>query len=143
MKIIEPSAAEEWIKYYDLRYEVLRKTWNQPYSSTKDKEEDISIHLLMLGDDDEAIAAGRLQINSNEEGQMRSMAVRNDRQGKGLGTIMAKHIEEIVREKKLKYVVLDARENAVKFYEKLGYKTIGESYLLFGTIQHYRMRKEL
>ena len=143
MKIIQPSTNEEWKKYYDLRYEVLRKPWNQPYSSTKDNQEDISVHLLMLNNDGEAIAAGRLQINNKEEGQVRSMAVSDDHQGKGLGSAIVKYIEAMAREKKLKYLVLDGRENAIKFYEKLGYRIVGDAYLLFGVIQHYRMKKEL
>ena len=40
-------------------------------------------------------------------------------------------------------VVLEARENAVPFYESLGYSMIEKSYLLFGEIQHFRMKKAL
>jgi ribosomal protein S18 acetylase RimI-like enzyme len=39
--------------------------------------------------------------------------------------------------------VLDAREPAVGFYEKLGYEVTGESYLLFNSIQHFRLQKTL
>lgn len=143
MKIIEPTTPEEFEKYYDLRFEILRKPWNQPKLSTKDEYENISIHFLMLNDKQEAVASGRLQINSNEEGQIRSMAVRSDMQGKGLGTEMIKYIEQKVKERNLRHITLDARENAVKFYEKNGYKISGKSYLLFGMIQHYRMEKKI
>ena len=40
-------------------------------------------------------------------------------------------------------IILHARENAVTFYESLGYETVKESYLLFDEIQHYLMQKEL
>ena len=40
-------------------------------------------------------------------------------------------------------IVLDARENAVGFYEKLGYKISKKSYMLFNEIQHYSMIKTL
>ena len=143
MKIIEPSTTAEWDQYYQLRYEVLRKPWNWSFSSTKDDTEDISLHFLMLDEKNEAIATGRLQVNSAEEGQVRSMAVREDWQGKGLGTAIVRWIENKAQQLKVKYMVLDARENAIKFYETLGYKVVGDSYLLFGTIQHYRMRKDL
>ena len=142
MKIIEPRTETEWKKYYDLRFEILRKPWNEPYSSTKDNDEDISIHLLML-DAEEAVGTGRLQLNSKEEGQIRSMAVRDDQQGKGLGKAIVKRIEEEAAKKGLKNIVLDARINAVRFYEKLGYKVIADSYLLFGVIPHFRMKKDL
>ena len=143
MKIIQPSGKEQWEQYYDLRYQVLRKPWNQPVSSTKDNAEDISVHLLMINDKGEAVAAGRLQLNSEIEGQIRSMAVRSDYQGKGLGSAIVRYIEDIAKDRKLKYLVLDSRENAVRFYVKNGYRVTGKSYLLFGMIQHYKMMKEL
>jgi predicted GNAT family N-acyltransferase len=64
-------------------------------------------------------------------------------QGKGLGSDILRFIEQKAKEKKLKKLILDARDHAVKFYEKNGYKVIGDSYLLFGTIKHFRMEKDL
>jgi predicted GNAT family N-acyltransferase len=142
-KIIEPETAEDLEKYYNLRYEILRKPWDQPRTSTKDEWENISIHVLMLNEKDEAIAAGRLQLNNEAEGQIRSMAVRADLQGKGLGSQIIQYIEQRAKEKKLKYILLDSRINAVKFYENHGYRVIGDSYLLFGVIPHFSMKKEL
>lgn len=142
-KIIEPETEVELEKYFNLRYEILRKPWNQPVSSTKDEWEGQSIHVLMLDENNEAVACGRLQLNPNEEGQIRSMAVRNDMQGKGLGKQIIAYIEAKAKDLKLKNITLDARINAVKFYERCGYMVEGESYLLFGTIQHYRMEKKL
>ena len=40
-------------------------------------------------------------------------------------------------------MVLDAREPATGFYEKLGYRITEKTYLLFNEIQHYRMIKNL
>ena len=141
--IIEPKTEEELEKYFNLRYEILRKPWNQPLSSTKDEWEGQSVHVLMLDENKEAIACGRLQLNSKEEGQIRSMAVRGDMQGKGFGKKIIEYIETKARELKLKTITLDARINAVKFYENSGYKVVGESYLLFGVIPHFRMEKQV
>ena len=143
MKIIVPATPEEIKMYYDLRYEMLRKPWNQPYSSTKDKFEDNSFHVLMLDDNSSPIAAGRLQFNSDEEGQVRSMAVAQGMQGKGLGTKILLHLENEARKKKFKHIILDAREGAVDFYRRNGYKAEGDSYTLFGVIPHLRMKKVL
>ncbi len=141
--IIEPKSEAEFEKYYNLRYEILRKPWNQPVKSTKDEWEDKSIHVLMLDENKEAMACGRLQLNSKEEGQIRSMAVRDGMQGKGFGKKIIHFIEDKATQLQLKTISLDARINAVKFYERCGYKMVGESYLLFGVIQHYRMEKLL
>jgi predicted GNAT family N-acyltransferase len=143
MKIIEPESPEELSKYFNLRFEILRKPWNQPYSSTRDEWEDQSIHVLMLDENNDAVACGRLQINSKSEGQIRSMAVRTDLQGKGLGKKIIQYIEQRALDLKLKNIILDARINAVKFYEGRGYHVIGESYLLFGIIPHFKMEKEI
>jgi predicted GNAT family N-acyltransferase len=142
-RIIEPQTENEVKEYYNLRYEILRKPWNQPRQSTKDEWEDQSIHILMLDEKNEAVASGRLQLNSKEEGQIRSMAVRTEMQGRGLGTEIIKWIEQKARELQLKKIILDARENAVKFYESNGYTVVADSYLLFGEIKHFKMQKDL
>src|SRR5690242_11829661 len=108
MRIIEPQSQEDLAKYYNLRFEILRKPWNQPMKSTKDEWEDQSIHVLMLDEKDEATACGRLQLNSKTEGQIRSMAVRTDLQGKGLGKKIIDYIEKRAQELKLKNIILDA-----------------------------------
>lgn len=143
LKIIEPSTEDEFEKYFNLRYEILRKPWNQPPSSTKDEWEGQSIHVLMLDKNNDAIACGRLQLNSKDEGQIRSMAVRTDLQGKGLGKKIIDYIEAKARALNLKIITLDARINAVAFYERSGYQVVGESYLLFGVIPHFKMEKKV
>jgi hypothetical protein len=52
-------------------------------------------------------------------------------------------IEEEARARKLKYIILDAREPALNFYLKNNYEVIADSYLLFGVIKHFKMKKEL
>ncbi len=90
-----------------------------------------------------AIATGRLQINSDSEGQVRSMAVHENFRGLGLGSKVLRYIENKAKEKNLSKIILDAREPAVHFYEKHGYKVIAESYMLFGVIPHLKMTKNL
>ena len=62
-----------------------------------------SIHVLMMDAAGYAIAAGRLQLNGDDEGQIRSMAVRGDLQGKGLGSVIMQYIEQKAKSKKLKH----------------------------------------
>lgn len=142
-RIIIPSTENELAAYYKLRYEVLRKPWGQDENSTKDEWENISIHVLMLGENGEAIAAGRLQLNPGSEGQIRSMAVKKEYRGQGLGSEILLFLEEKAREKYLTSIVLDARENAIPFYLNHGYVSKGPSYLLFNEIPHERMEKKL
>jgi N-acetylglutamate synthase-like GNAT family acetyltransferase len=143
MKIIEAKTKEELEKYYSLRYEILRKPWDQPAHTTRDEHENISFHAVAIDDDGNAAATGRLQFNSPEEAQIRSMAVRTDLQSSGIGTKVLRFVEDHARSKGIKRLVLDARDNAVKFYEKNGYSVVGDSYVLFGKIVHFRMEKNL
>jgi len=144
VKIIEPTTSEEFKKYYNLRYEVLRKPWLQPKGSERDEEEETSLHRMIIDEPNgKAVAVGRLQFNTIEEAQIRYMAVSDDYQGMGYGSKIVKALDNIAREKGSRRIILQSRENAVKFYEKNGYKIIEKSYLLFDEIQHWLMEKEL
>jgi len=142
-KIIIPETKKELEDYYRLRYEILRKPWNQPEKSTRDDSEDRSVHVLMIDENNQAIACGRLQLNSKTEGQIRSMAVETSKQGQGLGGKILDFIEMKAKELDLKMLILDSRKPAEGFYKKHGFNTEGESYLLFGVIPHVRMSKKI
>lgn len=142
-RLIIPSTKKELKLYYDLRYDVLRKAWNQTKKSVKDEWEDISLHVLMLNEQGEAIATGRLQFNSDQEGQIRSMAVKENFRNLGLGTIVLRFLEKQAMDKKLSSIILDARDKAVHFYEKNGYVSQGPSYILFDEIPHVKMSKQI
>ena len=144
MEIIEPNTSTEFKIYYNLRYEVLRKPWFQPKGSERDEEEETSLHRMIIDEPNgKAVAVGRLQFNTIEEAQIRYMAVSDDYQGMGYGSKIVKVLDNIAREKGSRKIILQSRENAVKFYEKNGYKIIEKSYLLFDEIQHWLMEKEL
>ena len=144
MKIIEPTTSEEFKKYYNLRYEILRKPWGQPKGSERDDGEDMSNHRMIIDEKTgNALAVGRLQFNSEDEAQIRYMAVADEFQGKGLGGRIISTLEDIAREQGIHQIILSAREKALQFYKNNGYKIIEKTHLLFGEIQHWLMSKEL
>jgi predicted GNAT family N-acyltransferase len=143
MKVIEPRTAAELEQYYLLRWEVLRKPWSKPRGSELDEQEDSSIHAMLVDDDGSALAVGRLQLNSPEEAQLRFMGVKSDAQGKRLGDHIITYLEKKAVEKGAKRMVLQAREKAVSFYERNGYRVKEKTFLLWDEIQHYLMEKEL
>ncbi|MCK4311793.1 MAG: GNAT family N-acetyltransferase [Candidatus Cloacimonetes bacterium] len=140
--IIEPGTKAEFEKYYNLRWRILRQPWNQPRGSEKDNKEDESIHIMVVHND-QVIGCGRGHFNSPIEAQIRYMAVEKSCQGKGVGTKILKSLERKLIEKGVRTIILNARENAVKFYKKHNYKMIGEGHTLFGVIKHFKMRKEI
>lgn len=142
-RVSEPVSQEDYQKIYDLRYQVLRSPWKQPRGSERDDAEDISVHAMICDADGRCIATGRLQFNSENECQIRFMAVCNEFRGQGFGNMILEFLEEKARKKSATTIVLQARENAVRFYESAGYLLEEKTFLLFDAIQHYRMRKQL
>lgn len=143
MRLLEPLTPEDFEKYYRLRWEVLRKPWNQARGTEKDEAEDSSIHVMVMDEADECVGVSRLQFISPTEAQVRFMGVRDDQQGKGLGKKLMKYLEEKAKEKGATKIVLQARENAVDFYLSIGYSKKEKTHLLWDLIQHYRMEKEI
>ena len=142
MKVGKPRTKKEYQKYYDLRWRILRKRWNQPRGSEKDELEGQSIH-LMACEKGKPLGVGRVHFNSSEEAQIRYMAVEEGLQGKGIGTIILKELEKSAKRKGANHMTLNARESAVGFYKKQGYRIVGKASTLFGVIPHYKMRKKL
>lgn len=142
MKVGKPRTKKEYQKYYDLRWRILRKRWNQPKGSEKDELEGQSIH-LMACEKGKPLGAGRVHFNSSKEAQIRYMAVEEGLQGKGIGTIILKELEKSAKRKGANHIILNARQSAVGFYKKQGYRIVGKASTLFGVIPHYKMRKKL
>lgn len=138
--IKQPQSEDEFAEYYNLRYRLLRQSWGEAEGSEKDNIEDDCFHIIAKVDD-RVIGVGRLQYNNDTEAQIRYMAVETEHERTGIGKLIVDALEKQARDQETISVVLDAREPAVGFYEKLGYKVIEKSYLLFDSIQHFRMQK--
>ena len=141
IKICFPEG-KQFEKYYELRWEILRKPWNQPRGSERDDMEDKAIH-IMACDGNKIVGVARLHFNSIKEAQIRYMAVEEGYRRRGIGSMMLRRLEEMAKEKGAEYIILNARENAVNFYKKNRYSIIEKSYVLFNEIQHYKMMKIL
>lgn len=140
--IKSPETELEWDKYFNFRWEMLRKPLGMSKETLKDELEDESYHLIAVDKQKEIIGSGRLHFNNNKEGQIRYMAVSNTIQRKGLGSAIVSELETIAREKGIQEMVLNARENAISFYLSMGYKETGP-YESDTSIPHITMRKKL
>jgi N-acetylglutamate synthase-like GNAT family acetyltransferase len=143
MEVVRPQTDAQWASYYDLRWRVLRAPWGQPPASARDELEDVAEHAMICDDQGLAIAVGRLHCNSADEAQIRSMAVTPAHRGRGLGRLIVEYLEQAARERGVKTVMLNAREGAVGFYDKLGYEAVSPGPTLFGVIPHVKMQKAL
>ena len=140
--VAKPETEEDFKEYHKVRYEVLRKPWNQPEVTELDEFENIADHLCLLIDTD-IIGVVRLQFNSTDEAQVRFMGIKEDFRGFALGNILLEQCEITARDKKATCLFLQSRENAVAFYLRNGFSLIEKTYLLFGEIQHFSMIKNL
>ncbi|WP_337866877.1 GNAT family N-acetyltransferase [Ignavibacterium sp.] len=140
MIVKSPQTRDEFFKYYDLRWRILRAPWNQPKGSEQDELEGQAIHIVAV-EDEKIVGCGRAHFNTADEAQIRYMAVENQWQGKGVGKLILDELENRVIEKGAKKIILHARESVVKFYEKNGYKIVKPSHTLFGSIPHFLMEK--
>jgi N-acetylglutamate synthase-like GNAT family acetyltransferase len=142
MEIKSPQTEAEWKAYYALRFNVLREPWNQPLGSEVLADEDQAIHAIAI-EDGVVLGVARMHESAIKQGQVRCVATATAAQGKGIGKAIMAYLEEKAVENGWNEIVLEARENAVPFYEAIEYTIIAESYLLFGEIKHYRMKKAL
>lgn len=140
MEIRCPNSAQEWEDYYNLRFLVLRKPWNQIPGSEKDDLEHLGVHraAYLHG---RIAGVGRLDNVDETTAQIRFMAVSETFQGQGIGSALLEALENEAWHMGKKKVLLHAREIALDFYVKEGYEYVQKSHLLFGEIQHFLMQK--
>lgn len=146
VEIRQPESDREWQQYYDLRWRLLRAPWQQPRGSEKDELEEAAIHRLAIIDG-RVVAVGRLHLYDPEKVQIRYMAVDEAFQKQSIGKQILSSLEsaasELFSEKKIKTIELNARENAVAFYQSCGYDVTAPAHTLYGEIKHFIMKKQL
>jgi ribosomal protein S18 acetylase RimI-like enzyme len=143
IEIRSPQNQSEWDAYYAVRYDELRKPWGQVPGTEKDDKEANARHYALFRDQD---IAGVLRVDTTDQPhtlQFRFMAVSKNCQGQGFGELLMLHAEQEAKTLQTERILLHAREIALGFYEKLGYRVVNKSHLLFGEIQHYLMEKKL
>lgn len=132
---------KEYQQMVKLRNEILRQPLGlsfTPDELAKEKED------ILIGafDEDEMLACCMLTKAGHNCLRLRQMAVQNNLQGKGIGASMMHFAEILARDKGYKKLIMHARGTAIGFYEKLGYKVVGDEFIEV-TIPHYVMEKKL
>ena len=141
--IRSPKSEKEWDDYYFLRWKILRSNFSNDIDSAKDELEDKSYHVAVIRSNENIIGVGRLHDVDEQTSQIRYMAVGEDFRNHSFGTKILLNLMEYAKNNGKKYIILHARENAVKFYKNNGFELLEKSHLLFGKIQHYLMKISL
>ncbi|WP_286234616.1 bifunctional GNAT family N-acetyltransferase/hotdog fold thioesterase [Thalassotalea sediminis] len=140
---IAPQTPEQFTQYYQLRWQVLRAPWYQPFGSEKDELENCAVHRMLIDDTGNILAIGRLHIDSEWVGHIRYIATAPAMQGKGYGQRIMHELEVLAKSRGVLTIRLNARENALSFYQHLNYRKTGIAHRLYDEIQHYAMVKTL
>jgi len=141
MIVRPPETPEEFERYRDLRWKILRAPFNQPRITEQDDDGTVDYPIMVCEIDGIPIGVGRAHFISDNEAQIRSISVEEEWSGKGIGSIVLKELEKIVTAKGAKRIIIHARNNAIEFYKKNGYEVVEPSYTLFGKIEHTLMDK--
>ena len=143
MIVRPPETSEEFERYRDLRWKILRAPFNQPKITEQDDAGTKDYPIMVCEVDGFPIGVGRAHFISKDKAQIRSVSVEPEWEGKGIGSVVLKELEKIVTDKGARRIIIHARNNAIEFYKKNGYKTIEPSYTLFGEIEHTLMEKKI
>lgn len=126
-----------------LRHRILRK--GRPVETAyfaEDRDEKTS-HFGLFDNEQHLVCCLTItpkSYNGEDAWQLRGMATDELWQGKGLGSqLVQKAIEAIQNQEKKTLIWCNARESAVGFYEKLGWKIDSERFSIEPIGPHYKM----
>ena len=142
-RLSEPGNTSELDAYYEFRWQRLRAPWDMPRGSEKDALEADAKHVMASNEAGEIIGVGRIHLNDDGSARIRYMATHEDWRGQGIGTAIVRHLERLAFAMGARRIIINARENAFEFYEKLGYEIFADSSTMIGTIRHKLMRRDL
>jgi predicted GNAT family N-acyltransferase len=140
---IKEISAEET---YAIRLEMLRKGIDLPVEFSGDFDES-TFHLGAFENDVLIGIASFMKTNnssfSEEQYQLRGMAILLIVRGKGYGKAMLHEAFEELKRKKIPILWCNARVVALDFYQKLGFEIIGEPFDISQIGTHYKMYKRI
>ena len=140
LKIID-YGSKEYHQMVNLRHEILRKPLGLQFG--KDELEAEKDEILIGAFEDDKILGCCMLVKSNDKTcRLRQMAVINKLQGKGIGKALMVFAENLARDRGYRTLTMHARKSAIGFYERLGYRVVGEEFQEV-TISHYVMEKDL
>ena len=109
----------------------------------KDKFEEIAIHLVCLNGKQEVIGTGRIHV-VKPTGIISQMAIKKENQRSGIGEKILNELMQKCKKIGVRKIELSARESALEFYSKNGFKAFGSKYPSIKTsIIHQKMKMNI
>ena len=131
----------EYARTVKLRDAVLRRPLGLTFDTGELTRESDSFHLACR-QGRRIVACVVLTPQGRHTVRLRQMAMAEGCQRRGIGRWLVTYAEDFLWRRGYRQVELHARESAVGFYERLGYRTAGERFVEV-TVPHFRMTKRL
>lgn len=131
-----------YAQVYDLREEVLRKPIGLSLRNEDLGAESADTIIVALDGAHRVIGCVMLRPIGSKEVKLRQMAIAAQWQGQGVGMALLRKAEEVAGASGYDTISLHARQPAVPFYEKGGYRSEGDVFMEVG-IPHLFMHKHL
>jgi GNAT superfamily N-acetyltransferase len=151
ISLIDPQLDEQWNAYVACRVRNLYTPYGLPAScadSDLDRPRsrpDILHRAATL--DGRVVGVGRLDLQPERakgpSAQLRFFAVDADTRGTGVGRALLAELERLARDYRVRYLWMEARQEALGFYERCGYSDIGLGPTKWGVIPHRLLEKDL
>ncbi len=136
-----PHGSEKYAQACELRDTILRKPLGLSLYD-EDLAVESNYHHYGFFEKETIIACLVAVPHSESLVQIRQMAVAESYRSRGIGKQLMQYAEEDLLKKSFANLFLNARREAVPFYLKLGYQSIGDEFLEI-SIPHQKMEKLL
>lgn len=138
-KTIEHGSAE-WTLAVKLREEILRKPLGDYFREEELEEE--KNHFQIVGYVNNELIATAVLVPEGLNMKMQRVVVTDNLRNFNIGSLMMAYCEGFARDKNVKVMYCHARDTAVNFYLKNGYKGEGDYFDEDG-IPHWKMTKRV
>jgi GNAT superfamily N-acetyltransferase len=131
---------------FQVRWDVLRPGCPAEAAHFPGDDDPETIHVgAFAGDRNVCCATGTLnQWDGRPAWQLRGMGVVADYQNRGVGQrVLAELVNLISQSSDVRQMWCNAREEAVGFYEKQGWRLASDRFIVEGVGPHYKMVKQL
>ncbi|MDB5201615.1 MAG: GCN5-related N-acetyltransferase [Ferruginibacter sp.] len=132
---------KEYQQMVHLRNQILRQPLGLSFTKEELEKEKDNI-LIGAFDEDDMLGCCMLTKLDEHTLQVRQMAVNNNLQGKGIGAAIMAYAENVSRDKGFKKLVMHARNTAIGFYEKFGFRVKGGEFTEVN-LPHHVMEKNI
>ena len=140
LKIID-HGSPEYREMTRLREQILRRPLGLTLDSEELETERPHVHIGAF-EEESLLGCCMLVREDDRTVRLRQMAVSDDIQRKGIGKALMNFAENIARDQGYRNLIMHARQHAIGFYEKMGYRVTSTEFTEV-TIPHVVMEKSL